>query len=316
MENLPFDKPGRFWKGNLHCHSTASDGFISPEEVCQRYAENGYDFISLTDHFLEVFGFKLTDTRAFRRDGFTTLIGAELHHGLIENGVLWHIVANGLPLDFAPPSPDESASAFVNRAIDMGAFVAIAHPLWYTLSVDDALSLGDRVHAVEIYNTTCEGSDTADGNYMLDLLLAKGRWYNAIATDDAHFKPGRLDSLQNYVMVKAEANEPEALLTALKAGHFYASQGPHIHNIEIVPGEKVIVHTSPVESGVIRSTDAGFVGTGMPAPGGTSYTYSNGHGVTRFDFPLAHINSSWVRLIVRDHLGRRAWSNPFMLTPA
>ncbi len=26
MKNLPFDKPGRFYKGNLHAHSDNSDG--------------------------------------------------------------------------------------------------------------------------------------------------------------------------------------------------------------------------------------------------------------------------------------------------
>ena len=28
MHALPFDKPGRFWKGNLHTHSTLSDGAL------------------------------------------------------------------------------------------------------------------------------------------------------------------------------------------------------------------------------------------------------------------------------------------------
>ena len=71
-------------------------------------------------------------------------------------------------------------------------FVSIAHPQWYTLTVADALSLGDRVHAIEVYNTTCDETDTGAGSYMLDLLLARGKWYNAIATDDAHFRPGRI----------------------------------------------------------------------------------------------------------------------------
>ncbi len=57
MTQPPFDQPGRFWKGNLHTHSTASDGEHSPAEVCRRYRDAGYDFLALTDHFLARYGY-------------------------------------------------------------------------------------------------------------------------------------------------------------------------------------------------------------------------------------------------------------------
>ena len=37
-------------KGNLHCHTTRSDGAIPPDELIRIYKENGYDFLALTDH--------------------------------------------------------------------------------------------------------------------------------------------------------------------------------------------------------------------------------------------------------------------------
>ena len=73
MNNLPFSKPGRFWKGNLHTHSTRSDGGLSPERVCQLYRDLGYDFLSITDHFLKQYHFPMTDTRAFSTPDFATL---------------------------------------------------------------------------------------------------------------------------------------------------------------------------------------------------------------------------------------------------
>jgi predicted metal-dependent phosphoesterase TrpH len=79
MYQLPFDRPGRFYRGNLHTHSTRSDGALPPEAVVEAYQRQGYDFIALTDHFLDSFGFPITDTRALRAADFTTLIGAELH---------------------------------------------------------------------------------------------------------------------------------------------------------------------------------------------------------------------------------------------
>ena len=37
-------------KGNLHTHSTKSDGNLSPEELIKKYREEGFDFVAVTDH--------------------------------------------------------------------------------------------------------------------------------------------------------------------------------------------------------------------------------------------------------------------------
>ena len=67
MVDIPFDPAfvtsGGFLKGNLHTHSTRSDGAKSPEQVCDLYKDAGYDFLALTDHFLERYGFPVVDTR-------------------------------------------------------------------------------------------------------------------------------------------------------------------------------------------------------------------------------------------------------------
>ena len=45
-----FQKPGNWYKGNLHTHSTNSDGLYPPELVALWYWTTGYDFLSITDH--------------------------------------------------------------------------------------------------------------------------------------------------------------------------------------------------------------------------------------------------------------------------
>ena len=124
-ESLPFSQPGRFYRGNLHGHSTESDGAWSPAEVIRQYRQNGYDFVAITDHFMEHFHFPITDTREYRSADFTTLIGAELHHGTLVSGDFWHVLAVGLPLDFAPYREEESVADVVSRARGAGAFVAV-----------------------------------------------------------------------------------------------------------------------------------------------------------------------------------------------
>lgn len=37
-------------KGNLHAHTTCSDGKLTPQEVADVYRELGHDFIAFTDH--------------------------------------------------------------------------------------------------------------------------------------------------------------------------------------------------------------------------------------------------------------------------
>ncbi|MEO1613467.1 MAG: PHP domain-containing protein, partial [Pseudomonadota bacterium] len=123
-----FDAPGRFWRGNLHTHSTRSDGVLAPEEVCRRYRAEGYDFIALTDHFVGLYDYPIVDTKPFRDDGFTTILGAELHSGAMENGELWHVLAVGLPEDFAasnsphfmPVEDQESGAEIARRAREAG----------------------------------------------------------------------------------------------------------------------------------------------------------------------------------------------------
>ena len=102
MSVTAFSAPGRFYRGNLHTHSNLSDGALDPSEVCRRYKAEGYDFISLTDHFVGLYDYPITDKKSFRDAEFTTIPGAELHSGAMENGEIWHILAVGLPEDFAP----------------------------------------------------------------------------------------------------------------------------------------------------------------------------------------------------------------------
>lgn len=298
-----FTAPGRFWRGNLHTHSTRSDGVLPPEEVCRRYRAEGYDFLALTDHFIGAYGYPIVDTLPFRAPGFTTLLGAELHSGAMANGELWHILAVGLPPGFAPshsptfvPEPgQETAPEIAARAVAAGAFVAIAHPQWSGLTLADARSIA-AAHAVEIYNHGCAtGCDRPDGSAIADLLLTEGRRLSLIATDDAHFSEP--DHFGGWVMVKAEENAPEALLAALKRGDFYSSQGPELRDVA-VDGDTVVVECSAAVSVVAMGH-----GTGAKAV--------HGHSMTRAEVPLARLNNSpWLRVAVIDAAGRRAWSNP------
>lgn len=292
-----FSAQGRFYRGNIHCHSSRSDGDPSPEQVCAFYRDAGYDFISLTDHFMERFGFPVVDTTAYRSEAFTTLIGAELHASGLENGEIWHILANGLPLDFAVPGSGETAAQLAQRALDAGAFVSIAHPGWYGLTLGDALAM-PAVHAVEAFNSICDReSARGDGNYLIDQMLDRGHRIGVIATDDAHRY--RDEAFRGWVMVKASENTPDALLSALRSGAYYASQGPCILHVAI-DGDHLDIETSAISR-------AWLVGHAARS------TTVVGENVTRARLPLEKFRGKWARLIIADQENRRAWSNPLHL---
>ena len=41
---------GQFYKANLHCHTTLSDGEKTPEEIKELYRQQGYSVVAYTDH--------------------------------------------------------------------------------------------------------------------------------------------------------------------------------------------------------------------------------------------------------------------------
>jgi hypothetical protein len=46
----PFTVEGIWLKGNLNTHTIGSDGVRTPQEAVDHYAQNGYDFLAITDH--------------------------------------------------------------------------------------------------------------------------------------------------------------------------------------------------------------------------------------------------------------------------
>jgi hypothetical protein len=303
MQLAPFSVPGRFWRGNLHMHSTLSDGRLVLEDVVQRYKDVGYDFVALTDHFIEHFHWPVADTRHLRGNDFTTLLGGELHAPVTSAGELWHIVAAGLPLDFKPVAKGETGPQVARRAVEAGAFVAIAHPSWSRYTIEDGRELS-FAHAVEVYNHGCAiENDLGEGLYLLDQLLNEGQRLTAIATDDAHFHTP--DHFGGWVHVKAETLDPEDLLRALKNGSHYSSQGPLLHDIRL-DGKQIEIETSPVDTITVIC-------------GNSRSCVRHGKAITSASFDLNKLNkgwllekpSPWFRVVAIDHAGKRAWSNPY-----
>jgi len=299
MLHNPFGQPGEFYKGNLHTHSTNSDGTHPPEDVIAFYRDARYDFLALSDHFMECYGWKVSDTRSLRSEDFTTLIAAELHAPRTNVGELWHIKAVGLPVDFEPAINGETGPELAARAADTGAFIGIVHPSWYGLTTEDARQIF-CAHAIEIYNhgSAVEVDRGSDWPFC-DLLLNDGWRLHGYASDDAHKLTH--DCLGGWVHVKARSLDPDHLLESLKQGRYYSSQGPEIFDIAVdVEAAEVRIECSP-------ATVIAITGRGARSQN------TLGNELTEAVLPLGRFTESYFRVTVMDDRGLKAWSNPIWL---
>jgi hypothetical protein len=301
MASTLFTSKGGVYRGNLHGHSTHSDGQNSPAEVVELYRAAGYDFTCLSEHLWSDPRFSaptIIDTTAFDSPDFVTIISAELHcpGKAHDRDGLWHIVANGLPVDFPMAGDGETGPDMVRRAVAAGAYVTIAHPEWYCLTDEEARSLAAAgAHGVEIYNhSSALEAARGGGIATLDLLLHAGHRLHLTATDDSHHVPG--DGFGGWVMVAADSLSAADIVVALKAGRFYASAGPDFTDITI-DGTTLHVGTSPVERVILVADNhqAQFVA---------------GADLTMANFDLASLDSEFFRIVAMDGQGRSAWSNP------
>ena len=286
-----FAAPGEWLKGNLHTHTTESDGLYSPQATVDLYAEAGYDFLAHTDHSC------LTSYSGLNPHKMVLIPGSELAGGQGEMGQPYHLVVLGLKAAVEYDAADNIQN-IVNIARQVGQMCFIAHPSWSRLTFQDLLSL-EGIDGVEVYNTNCHRCcGTGEAAIQWDELLARGRRLWGLAVDDAHWR--FTDGLLGWVMVKSPQRTPQAILEALLQGHFYASNGPSIHDIKIVDSE-VQVTCDPVR-------EVRLVGP-RPAQGVTTYRLNLEGPFTEVSLPLA---DSWevVRVEIVNDAGQMAWSNP------
>jgi hypothetical protein len=174
-------------KGNLHAHTTFSDGRWPVDTVIARYRDLGYDFLAITDHDNHI-----QDDYWFR----------------IPAGDDRILVLPGVELNYDP------LSQHVGKVTgDRETLFVLNHPARYNLTVEDTLRrirvitrAGLPIHAVEITDT-----GLYQPRYDVEEIGLP-----RIATDDSHRDPhfGRA-----WIEVEA-VRTPDAIIKAVKAGDF------------------------------------------------------------------------------------------------
>ena len=298
----PWAAPGEFLKGNLHTHTTLSDGKESPEERAGRYRARGYDFLALTDH-----GRIAPVGEIAVPDGLVLIPGAELHPPNPYKGEEYHLIALNISREIRTEGiahPQEILDAI----LDQGGVTFIGHPYWCKQSWTELAPLGGFL-GVEVFNATCRRIGREDSTAQWDEYLNRVALCCAIATDDCHKREeDRTDTYLGWIMLKSEKKDRDAIMEAIRRGAYYASCGPEIRDLRVEETEKegartirIRVETSPA-SGIAFVSDRG--GARFGAFGACDETEISCAEYT--SVPQAR----YVRVEVMDRKGRKAWTNP------
>ncbi|MDR0649235.1 MAG: CehA/McbA family metallohydrolase [Synergistaceae bacterium] len=318
MKRTTFIPDGRFYKGNIHCHSTRSDGHLPPEKVVEAYHGKGYHFIAFTDHNL------YSDFSGFNEDGFITIQGVEANPAMPEKETrAYHFIvlpgdsrrreAAPLPMyrhgDETPCEPFFSFADlqnFIDNFYNRGYMVMISHPFWSRIEYDQILPL-KNLSALEIYNF-CSGviENMAESNVCYDALLRNGMRLWCAAVDDNHnefpLSGARRDSFGGFIWVKAASLCERDICDAISQGSFYSSTGPEIYDFYL-DGDTVHFSSSPAARIYVHGDIRQIFSDAAEDPGR----------------PLTGITGKisgderYIRVECYDFNGKKAYTNPIFL---
>ncbi len=225
----------RFFKANLHAHSTISDGTLSPQEMKDVYKARGYSVLCLTDHNVAV------DHSDLNEDDFLMLTGAEYdvaqgdirlsrnkayHINFIAKkpDLLWQPFANEtykpetLPYlekaeieNMTREHSVEAINAMIARGNEKGHLVAYNHPAWSLHDYTDYAGL-KGLWGMEL----CNSGSVVNGIFD---------HHNATIYRDMMNLNGPI------FPIGAEELEYGSVIEALEKGDFYATTGPEIHSL-------------------------------------------------------------------------------------
>ena len=223
MRKYLLPEKGKFYKANLHGHTTFSDGALTPEEVKAEYKKRGYSINAFSDHeilwnhyeklkddeFLPIVATELAvadlkdpfpirstvHLNVFARDpkeeGTPFKCKRNIDWLLDEKYITEEMVKtrswNGIIDDIG-----EQYAANVNKIIktcnEKGYIVCLNHPTWSLLNKGEYLDY-EGLWGVEVYNHGCFNitGDTNDERVFEDILRS-GRNIFPLCTDDSHFK--------------------------------------------------------------------------------------------------------------------------------
>ncbi len=289
------------YKANLHCHTTLSDGQLTPQEIKDAYKANGYSIVAFTDHRIVVPHPELED------EDFLPLTASEFDCN--EPDVEWpatrtyhlnFISKDKNKTEFIPFTRVHSVEGInkvITDAAEAGFLCQYNHPRWSMQKPEDFCGL-KGLYAFEVYNTGCDMElFSGDAEYEYECYLRAGNACGATACDDNHKD---YHHFGGCTYVYSPDLEYENVIKALENGDFYASTGPVIKDAYVEDG-KLHISTSPCcRIGVFSESRASAV----------QLDYKGEDTITEavLDVSFAH---KYLRITVVDSKGKKACTRAY-----
>lgn len=328
MKHILLNQAGdsyKYYRANLHCHSTFSDGAKTPEQLKKFYMDHGYSVIAYTDHSDFHTHNELTDENFVALNGYE--IGADGPKSLCHlcfiaydpencaekypaNGQLSsdHMVYDGKRAYYNMTYSAENLNEVMRIAKKSGFFITYNHPIWSIESYPEYMGY-DEMDALEIvnYSSYIYGYDDDNGHCYEDMLRGHKR-VNCVASDDNHNHMGDdtpyCDSFGGYTMIGADKLDYASIAKSLKEGKYYCCYGSSVHNAPEIyyleyEDKKVRIKTSAAKAIFL-----------MPEKRSNQVRFANyGETITEAEFDIG--DQEWFRLVVTDETGAKTYTNGY-----
>lgn len=335
MRKYLIPEKGNFYKANLHCHTTVSDGRLTPAEVKRVYMERGYSIVAYTDHNALVPHPELCSEDFLALNGFEIDVLEDTWVGCGNHIKICHVCLIALDEDnviqpcyhrtkyiakpqtrslvrFDADKPDfervyspECVNEVIKEGRESGFFVTYNHPAW---SLEDYRDYSRYVgmHAMEICNFGSLVTGMGEHNARVyDEMLRDGKRIYCIGADDNHnavpLSDAKSDSFGAFTVIKAEGLDYASVAKALLNGDFYASEGPKINSLWVEDG---VFHIECESAAAIKFNTYGRRRDIVYAP--------DGEQLTSAEFALKD-EDIYVRATVIDRQGKCANTNACFL---
>lgn len=237
------------YKGDLHIHTYDSDGCESPNMVAAQYRKYGYDFISITDHYvyepsvnaIEFFKGIDTDLKLFPGEEVHPVVDSILHMVNFNSKSSVNKIAQDYP-DRVKHEVEEIARTTVAENVDKktelawfkwiydnikktGGIAIYPHPYW---NIFDAFNVNSDTSNEILKRGFCDvfeiigGTTEKHGKMQVQLnnmMREMGYKYPIVASSDSHsaIKPGFLRFDQAWTVVFSESADkiPENILNSM-----------------------------------------------------------------------------------------------------
>lgn len=319
MKKYTLFREGNWYKGNLHTHTTVSDGVFSPKNTIDRYKKNGYSFLAISEHMV------YSHYPEYETDSFLSIPAAEVHTSKGGTG-LHHMIAFGEPQNTKFHNMEHldqelfntmSTQELINYIRGKNNLVIYNHPYWSRDDICDIVKL-ENIVGMEIYNYNCETSwKCGNSEVFYEHFLWHDNFIWCFGTDDAHGARDINDYCGGYITVKTNDFSHTGIINAIKLGSFFASsaregeQAPKILDFIFDDGVAKI-WCEPCRDVYFY---AGCRSYPHVFPGG--YDFKALHAkkdkpITYGEFKVPE-NTKFVRASVQDFSGNNSWCQPIVL---